>query len=116
MEFKLTDDIEKRLKAGESITVADVELLCLRFTIKVSKIQGLAYGLATYVDIGDCLDTVYIDGIIIDCNSNLEADANKYLTGIRDKFETAAKQLHKDLADAAKHDQIQSAVISYSGY
>lgn len=115
MKFKLTNEIEKKLNAGESITVADVELLCLRFTIKVSKIQGLAYGLATYVDVGDCLDTVYIDGIVIDC-SNLEADTNKYLTDIRGKFETAAKQLHDNLTDAAKHDQIQSAVISYSGY
>ena len=90
MEFKLTDDIEKRLKAGESITIADVELLCLRFTIKVSKIQGLAYGLATYVDVGDCLDNIYIDGVVINHSSNLQVEVNKYLSSIKDTFATAA--------------------------
>ena len=90
MEFKLTDDIKKRLKAGESITVADVELLCLRFTIKVSKIQGLAYGLATYVDVGDCLDNIYIDGVVINHSSNLQVEVNKYFSSIKDTFATAA--------------------------
>ena len=91
MEFKLTDDIKKRLKAGESITVADVELLlCLRFTIKLSKIQGLAYGLATYVDVGDCLDNIYIDGVVINHSSNLQVEVNKYLSSIKDAFATAA--------------------------
>jgi len=90
MEFKLTDDIKKRLKAGESITVADVELLCLRFTIKVSKIQGLAYGLATYVDVGDCLDNIYIDGVVINHSSDLQVEVNKYLSSIKDTFATAA--------------------------
>ena len=90
MEFKLTDDIKKRLKAGESITVADVELLCLRFTIKVSKIQGLAYGLATYVDVGNCLDNIYIDGVVINHSSDLQVEVNKYLSSIKDTFATAA--------------------------
>ena len=94
MEFKLTNEVERRLNTGESITVADVELLCLRFTIKVSKIQGLAYGLATYVNVRDCLSSMYIDGAIINHGSDLQVEVNKYLSSTKDAFTAAAKQLH----------------------
>ena len=92
MEFKLTNEVERRLNTGESITIADVELFCLRFTVKLSNIQRLAYGLATYVDVGDCLDSTYIDGAIIDPGSDLQAEIDKYLSNMKDKFKAAARQ------------------------
>ena len=117
MEFQLTNDIERQLKEGKDITIADSELLlCLRFTVKLSNIQGLAYRIETYVEVGDCLDSTYIDGAIIDLGSDLQTEVNKYLSNIKDAFEAATRQLRGNLTDAAMHDQIQSAVISYSGY
>ena len=92
MEFKLTDDIERQLKAGESITIADAELLCLRFTIKLSKIQGTAYELATYVDVEDYED-IYIDGVVIHYDSDLQATVNDYLGKVKCSFSAAIKQL-----------------------
>lgn len=94
MEFKLTNEMERQLNAGGSVTIADIELLSLRFTIKVSNIQGLAYGLATYVNVGDCLGNTYIDGAIINHDSDLQAGVNKYLSSTKDALTAAAKQLH----------------------
>ena len=93
MEFELTGDMIKRVNTDEAITIADIELLCLRFTVRVSKIHRLAYEVATYVEVGDCLDSTYIDGAIIDHGSDLQAEIDKYLSNMKDKFKAAARQL-----------------------
>ena len=82
---QITTEMMARLNAGEALTLIDIELFCLRVTIKLQT-QGAFYSMSTYLDVGDCLDAIYIDGKIVHGGRDLQTEVNEYIKSIEDKF------------------------------